>query len=91
MLTAAEWLSENSERQELALQNIPLAMEAYARYKSDIECVDFGDWIMKSGYIEHNAGDAEWTKKWVLYTNDYDQEYVTTEMLYELFKKERNG
>jgi len=33
MLTAAEWLSENSERQELALQNIPLAMELYAKYR----------------------------------------------------------
>ena len=31
-LTAAEWLSENSERQELAVMNIPLAMELYARY-----------------------------------------------------------
>lgn len=31
-LTAAEWLSENSERQELAVMNIPLAMEAYAKY-----------------------------------------------------------
>lgn len=33
MLTASEWLSENSERQELALQNIPLAMELYAKYR----------------------------------------------------------
>lgn len=33
MLTSAEWLSENSERQELALQNIPLAMELYAKYR----------------------------------------------------------
>lgn len=33
MLTAHEWLSENSERQELALQNIPLAMELYAKYR----------------------------------------------------------
>jgi len=31
-LTAAEWLSENSERQELAVMNIPLAMELYAAY-----------------------------------------------------------
>lgn len=31
-LTAAEWLSENSERQELAVMNIPLAMESYAKY-----------------------------------------------------------
>lgn len=90
-LTAAEWLKENSERQELAVMNIPLAMELYARYKADIEAVAFGDWIMKSGYIEHNAGDDEWTKKWVLYTSDNDQEYVTTEMLYSIFKKESNG
>lgn len=32
-LTAQQWLSENSERQELALQNIPLAMELYAKYR----------------------------------------------------------
>jgi len=32
-LTAAEWLSENSERQELAVMNIPLAMEAYNAYR----------------------------------------------------------
>ena len=66
-----------------------------ARYGASLagrmEAVAFGDWIMKSGYIEHNAGDDEWTKKWVLYTSDNDQEYVTTEMLYSLFKKESNG
>lgn len=33
MLTAHQWLSESFERQELALQNIPLAMELYAKYR----------------------------------------------------------
>lgn len=61
MLTSAEWLSENSERQELALQNIPLAMEAYARYretelsrppKDVVEAID--EWIFSNGFIPLN-------------------------------------
>lgn len=57
-LTAAEWLSENSERQELAVMNIPLAMELYARYKADIECVEFAEWALQSSYVMEFGG---WT------------------------------
>jgi len=80
-LTAAEWLSENSERQELAVMNIPLAMEAYARYKADIESVAFGQWI-KSNYTIYN--DVYWL-------SIFGTGFYTTAQLFDLFKTESNG
>lgn len=79
-LTAAEWLSENSERQELALMNIPLAMEAYARYKADIEAVAFGERILQSPYVMEFGG---WTN---IHRKDG---IITTETLYSIFKNDK--
>lgn len=80
-LTAAEWLSENSERQELAVMNIPLAMEAYAKYRADMESVRFGQWI-KSKYTIYN--DVYWLSL-------FGAGFYTTTQLFDLFKTESNG
>lgn len=82
-LTAAEWLSENSERQELAVMNIPLAMELYARYKADIESVRFAEWLTYSA--QPKSISKQW---WVLRA---DKKEYTTSQLHEIFKKESNG
>ena len=128
MLTAAEWLSENSERQELAVMNIPLAMELYAKYretelsrppKDVVDAID--EWIFSNGFIplnddEQNIADRHNVilKRGIEHgyslasgeavalldsIRSYERESLepiafderTTEELYELFKKERNG
>ncbi len=56
-LTAAEWLSENSERQELAVMNIPLAMEAYAKYVASFAPKDVVEAIEKKyPHLERQEG-----------------------------------
>ena len=54
-LTAAEWLSENIERQELAVMNIPLAMEAYNAYSASFVSDDvekaIDEWIESNGFV----------------------------------------
>lgn len=82
-LTAAEWLSENSERQELAVMNIPLAMELYACYKADMEACRFAEWLT------YSAQPKSISKQWWILRAD-KKEYTTTQ-LFDLFKKECNG
>lgn len=126
MLTAAEWLSENSERQELALQNIPLAMELYAKYretelsrppkdvveaiaaegKKRTECHNLNQaeagynakWFRRGGEYGYSLASGE-AVAFLDSIRSYERESLepiafderTTEELYELFKKERNG
>lgn len=68
MLTAQEWLSENSERQELAVMNIPLAMELYAKYretelsrppKDVVEAMHEYEDIMLKEYLTETKGLRE--------------------------------